>query len=456
MNGPMELQDEDPRLNRISLTAGDLDKRLQIYNLDGQLERDKQLFWEHCSDIAIEASQEVWSNVFRSTEGWAIPAKYHDIWLAKALETTRLKYQRPMDRDWVVEVARPARYFFQFSIPGPAIAKAMADVAHLVAFKVHAKFPADPEKIMLFPTLHRLAMFEMEIVLSEITELEKQRAADERGKAGEIFRQEVAQQLDVVLTESAGLRQETEATSAAARMTLSRASEVAMAAQQSSQSMLDAAHTAAGLVQSIATVEQGIDDTSQVFSHAATQSSLAVQHVEQLAQEVQSIESILGFIRDIAGQTNLLALNATIEAARAGDAGRGFAVVAQEVKSLANQTARATDDIASKIAAIQAATNQAVSANSAISQTIQAAEESARTTRHVAAQQNITVTQITAAVDETARTADNISGTIAAIRTDTEKMTENVSQLEEGFRSVERRLSDMRRKTEDFVTRLAG
>ena len=76
--------------------------------------------------------------------------------------------------------------------------------------------------------------------------------------------------------------------------------------------------------------------------------------------------SILGLIRDIAGQTNLLALNATIEAARAGDAGRGFAVVAQEVKSLASQTARATDDITAKITAIQQATRQTVEANGSI------------------------------------------------------------------------------------------
>src|SRR3546814_13163645 len=100
-----------------------------------------------------------------------------------------------------------------------------------------------------------------------------------------------------------------------------------------------------------------------IFAQAAAQSAEAVENSRQLSDEVQSIESILSFIRDIAGQTNLLALNATIEAARAGDAGLGFAVVAQAVKSLASQTARATDGIAVQLSGIQSAPQQTSLAN---------------------------------------------------------------------------------------------
>lgn len=455
MSELLDSPGEPGRTNRARLEDGELDRRVQLYNHDGQLERDIRLLWTHCGDIILETSEVIWRRGFEVR--MTIPAEYREIWLKKAMESIRIKFQHPVDRTWVSEVARPARYFFQFGIPSPIIAQTLADLAREISLKMREKFAHDSAKLaQLFPILHQLTYYELEIILSEITQLEKQQAADERGRAGETFRAEVAQQLDVALSDSAELRQDTEATSVAARLTLTRASEVAMAAQQSSASMLDAARTAAGLAETIALVEQEIDGTTVVFSQAAAQSAKAVENGQRLADEVQSIESILGFIRDIAGQTNLLALNATIEAARAGDAGRGFAVVAQEVKSLASQTARATDDIASKIQAIQSATHHTLAANGMICQTIQQAEHSAKNIRQVIEKQNNTVTIIAASVDETARTADSISGTIAAIRTDTEKMTENVSRLEDGFRSVDSRLADMKRKTGDFVTRLSA
>src|SRR3546814_6386670 len=125
------------------------------------------------------------------------------------------------------------------------------------------------------------------------------------------------------------------------------------------------------LAQSITLVEHEIDSTDMIFAQAAAQSAEAVENSRQLSDEVQSIESILGFIRDIAGQTNLLALNATIEAARAGDAGLGVAVVAPEVKSPASQTARAKDDIAGNISDIKSAQQQTVCANGIICKTME-------------------------------------------------------------------------------------
>ena len=177
---------------------------------------------------------------------------------------------------------------------------------------------------------------------------------------------------------------------------------------------------------------------------------------QALSAHVEAIESILSLIRDIAGQTNLLALNATIEAARAGDAGRGFAVVAQEVKSLASQTARATDDITAKITAIQQATRQTVEANGSIQGTVEEVQTSADRIREAMELQAQTVTMITAAVDETALAADSMSSTIAAIRADTENVAKDIDEVEQGFGRFSEQISSFKSSTKAFVNTIAA
>ncbi|KQX26153.1 MULTISPECIES: methyl-accepting chemotaxis protein [unclassified Sphingomonas] len=286
----------------------------------------------------------------------------------------------------------------------------------------------------------------------------RSRASQHQGLAdeGRTFRSNISETLGRALDDSRGLRQRTGQTSQSARGMLGKTSEVAAAAEQSALAMREAAHTAAGLIRAIEESRAEVEVAAQIATRAADRSIHAVAISEVLSDHAQAIESILGLIRDIAGQTNLLALNATIEAARAGDAGRGFAVVAQEVKSLASQTARATDDIAAKIAAIQAATRQTVEANGAIRDIVgevQISAERIRTTMETQAQ---TVTMITAAVDETALAADSMSTTISAIRSDTENVAGEIDHLEAGFRRVDGELSKLETITGDFVSRIAA
>jgi methyl-accepting chemotaxis protein len=126
---------------------------------------------------------------------------------------------------------------------------------------------------------------------------------------------------------------------------------------------VDTASTAAGeLLKSIAEINRQLASAADVVRAAATEAQSTDADIAGLAQAAQKIDDVVKLIQSVAGQTNLLALNATIEAARAGAAGKGFAVVASEVKALAVQTAKATDDIAGQIAAVQSSTQSAVRA----------------------------------------------------------------------------------------------
>jgi methyl-accepting chemotaxis protein len=220
--------------------------------------------------------------------------------------------------------------------------------------------------------------------------------------------------------------------------------------------MREAAQTAAGLIRAIEDARAEVEVAAGVATRAGDQASQAVKVSQALSAHVEAIESILSLIRDIAGQTNLLALNATIEAARAGDAGRGFAVVAQEVKSLASQTARATDDITAKITAIQQATRQTVDANGSIQGTVEEVQSSADRIREAMELQAQTVTMITAAVDETALAADSMSSTIAAIRSDTENVAKDIDQVEQGFGHFSEQISGFKTTAKDFVNGIAA
>ena len=190
---------------------------------------------------------------------------------------------------------------------------------------------------------------------------------------------------------------------------------VAAAAEQTSVNVETVAAAAEELSASIAEIARRVGRSSEIAQDAVAAARRTDEVVRGLSDAAARIGEVVKMINDIAGQTNLLALNATIEAARAGDAGKGFAVVANEVKSLANQTAKATDDISTQIAAIQASSGDAVRAIQEIGSTIENMNDIASDIAAAVEQQGSATQEIARNVAEAARGAQEVSSHITSV-----------------------------------------
>ncbi|HET8613119.1 MAG TPA: methyl-accepting chemotaxis protein [Sphingomonas sp.] len=441
----------DGIMGEVSLSDAEIDARVAAYAAIGDVETHRRRMWEKARDIVEPELRAYYTALFTDT--------YHaDAAIVRAMTASiECSYGQPIDAHWVRIAADHGNRMLALGIAPHEVVRDMTDKARRVARLLMDAFPDDPDFALESAlAIRAIDGFRFEIMQAEVEAVRRKAAADDRSLNSSAYREQIIEIVSSAMRSSGALKGQTTATSASARGMLGKASEVAAAAEQSAVAMREAAQTAAGLIRAIEQARSEVEIAAGVATRAADQSAEAVAVSEALSGHAQAIESILGLIRDIAGQTNLLALNATIEAARAGDAGRGFAVVAQEVKSLASQTARATDDIAAKIAAIQSASRQTLDVNGSIRDIVSEVRTSAQRIREAMEAQAQTVTMITAAVDETALAADSMSGTIAAIRVDTEAVASDIDRLEAGFRSVDAELARLENTTGEFVARIAA
>jgi methyl-accepting chemotaxis protein len=190
---------------------------------------------------------------------------------------------------------------------------------------------------------------------------------------------------------------------------------VANASAHASNNVQSVASATEQLAGSVRAISQQIGESNRIAGSAVDQADQTDARINALSQAANRIGDVIKLITSVAEQTNLLALNATIEAARAGDAGRGFAVVAQEVKALASQTAKATDEIGIQIAGMQTATQEAVGSIKMISSTIGKISEITTAISSAIEQQGAATTEISSNIQRTAAGTSEVAGTIAKV-----------------------------------------
>ena len=239
--------------------------------------------------------------------------------------------------------------------------------------------------------------------------------------------------------------------SSTAEQTNAQASTVAAAAEQSANSSHTVASAAEELSSSIREIGTQVELSARASVEAAQQALRTNQTVNGLAQSSTKIGEVVELIHDIASQTNLLALNATIEAARAGEAGKGFAVVANEVKSLANQTARATDEISNQIGAVQAATAEAVTAIESIVRQINEINEIAASLATAVEEQSAATSEIARAVQQTASGAQEVSGAIVHVSSAAGETGAASKQVQASTRMLSQDTESLRKMVDQFL-----
>jgi len=239
-----------------------------------------------------------------------------------------------------------------------------------------------------------------------------------------------------------------------ADMTAERSRTVADAADRAAASVQTVASAGEQLSASISEIGQRVEESARMSAEAVAAAGRTDTQIQDLATSAQKIGEVVTLIQDIAAQTNLLALNATIEAARAGEAGKGFAVVASEVKNLANQTARATEEIAGQVDEIQAATKGAVGAIKEIGGVIGRLDEISAAIAAAVQQQGAATSEIAVSVQGAANGAQEVSENIQAVTGAAGDTGREAGQTLEVTRDLAQQAERLDREVRDFFTRV--
>jgi methyl-accepting chemotaxis protein len=275
--------------------------------------------------------------------------------------------------------------------------------------------------------------------------------ATEKVRLADTFEREVGAVVDAVASSAERLQASARELSGAAATSGEEAAAVAEAGGRATADVQSVAAAAEEMAASVNEISRRVTEAAEVASRAVAEARQTDTTVQGLSDAAARIGDVVRLIGDIAGQTNLLALNATIEAARAGVAGKGFAVVASEVKSLAGQTAKATEEIARQIAEMQGATSQAVAAIRGIGKTVERTSEIATTIAAAVEEQGSATREIARSAAQVAEATNTVASRIQGVRGAAEATGSSASLMRDDSGALAAQAAALREKAGGFL-----
>jgi len=455
------MSDRNAIANTAVASAGDhfdRDTRLRFMRIDAGTGETLREFWKVVEPGLPALLEAFYDHVTREPElarliGTQIPR----LKSAQATHWARL-FNGRFDQEYLVGVRAIGRVHNRIGLePRWYIGGYNLVFARLIALAIRTYRWRAKRLAEVLEALSSAIMLDMDIAISVYQEAmleERQKRQNAVDAAIDHFDAQMRVALQTVNSSAAHLQSASNALAAGAEEATQQTAAVAAASEQASSNVQTVASATEELSSSVTEIGRQVNESSRVANEAVSQARHSSAMMQGLSEAAQRIGDVVKLISSVAEQTNLLALNATIEAARAGEAGRGFAVVAQEVKALAAQTAKATEEISQHIVGIQQATRDSAAAIENVVKTIASVNEIATTIASAIEEQGAATREIARNVSEAAKGTREVSANVSGVSQTAAETGQTASKLQNAATELSKQSETLRGEVDGFFAKI--